>query len=154
VLADAGPGVRRETLARAGARAESWTDEERKVLADAVLPLLGSAKPADRAAGARAVAVLRLTGARLRLLALLGKDEPEVRAAAAHALSRAPDLEASRDSLRPHLLPLLEDPAPAVRTAGLLLAEAWLGEPIAFDPAAPEAARRAALAEIRARLSP
>ncbi len=154
VLDRAGPAVRREVLARLAAWAEPWKTEERETVSKTLLRLLADADEGAQAVGARGVGALRVPGAAERLSSLLSSASAEVRAASAHALSRVPDLASVRDAVKPRLLALLADASLPVRQAGALLAEATLGAAVAFDPAAPEGERRAALDALRARLVP
>jgi len=87
-----------------------------------------------------------------QLLKALEAEDPSLRAAAAYALSRVPDREKVDDRVKQTLPKLLADEALPVRVAGVMLAEAVLGERLEFDPEADAEARGKAAASILSRL--
>jgi hypothetical protein len=145
VLAEAVPAVRQEVLSWVAAREKGWSEIERTRIARALGPLLGAEDPGALAAAVRGVGILRLPGLAARLAALLDHDRPDVRAAAAHALSRVERDAEANVRARAALPRLLVDDDLPVRIAGRLLAEAVLGRPVVFDPEAPPEARQRAL---------
>ena len=153
LLGRAAPGVLQAALGLlAGYEAELGDETRRAELAAALAPRLDGDETAQLHAGARAAGLLRLPGLAPRLAALLTHDEGVVRVAAAHALSRVPDLDVVRAEAAAALPRLLLDEDLAVRIAGALLAEALVGEPLDYDPSASEGARREALDAILDRL--
>lgn len=153
ILARATPGVLKVALGPLAAHESDLGDAGRRTQLAAVLtPRLAADDFGQLHAGARAAGLLRLPSLALRLAGLLVHEEPAVRVAAAHALSLVPDLDAARADAVKALPGLLLDNSRSVRTAGALLAEALVGAPIDYDPAAGEGARREALDRLLDRL--
>ncbi len=147
VLTTGAPGVVDEVVGRLAGRDLAWSEAERVALAQA-LTEPSIVDPARL----RAVGVLALAGVADRLAELCAHDDVATRTAAAHALSRVPDRDAVRPIAFAFLSMLLGDEDLRVRTAGVLLAEAYLGGAAAFDPSAGPAERRVARDAILDRL--
>jgi hypothetical protein len=147
-LGAAAPEVRRATLRWLREREPAWGALERARVARPLVLLLDAEDAGARAAAIEAVGILRLEGLAERLAPRLADGAPPVRAGAARALARVP-LGAAEPAARAALARLLADEDLDVRAAGLALAERLVGRALDFDPAAPPAARAAALAALR-----
>jgi hypothetical protein len=148
---DAAPAA---ALALLPAWAESAPPEERDGVVSALREGLDAPRPTAVIAAALSLARVGEPGGAPALLEVLDEDDPAVRAAAGHALSRAPDLRESETGARHAALALLRDGDERVRAAGVRLAEALLGESVAFDPAAAPEEREAAIEALAPRLTP
>lgn len=151
VLAQAPAPARLSALQALGPDGEPLTTEQR---AELWAGLLKAQAPGADPVLLRTIGRLRLApGEPLAVAALADSDAP-ARAAAAWALSRLGPLSASsRGPAARAAVALLAAPSLEERTAGLLLAEALLGERLAFDPSGAAAARQEALARIAPRLA-
>ena len=154
VLGRVSPGALKAALGLLAGYEDALGDAERRAeLAGFLAPRLASTDASQLHAGARAAGILRLPGVAPRLLELLDHEVAVVRVVAAHALSLVPDLADVRAAAIKALPKLLLDDSLSMRTAGALLAEALVGEPLDdYDPAAGEGARREALDAILDRL--
>ncbi len=151
-LSNGGPALRRAVLDAVLQNAARVADDQKAAFAAPVEGLLASGEPDLVARAARLVGYLRLDGLAPKLVPLLGSDDAAVRAGAAYALSRVPDRASVDAEVKASLATLLAADSVEVRTAAVLLAEAVLGERVAFDPAAPADARARALDALRPRL--
>ena len=150
----ASPAVVGEALALLPVALDAADEAERTTLAETLDRRLAQPAGPWSAAVFRAVAVLRPEGFAPKVLThLRGVEEPAVRAAGAHALSRLPDLAPVRVEATALLAELLFDGERDVRVAARLLAEALLSEPCDdYVPDGGEAQRRAAADVILDRL--
>ncbi len=128
-------------LAWLGRHASALEEEARDALAHPLASRLLGDDDAMRALALRLMGILRQDGQATALAPFLGAEDDAVRAAAAYALSRAPDRAAVETVAWAAVPALLADESLDVRVAGALLAEAILGRPLAFDPAADPATR-------------
>ncbi len=140
----------RGVLAALATHAARLDEEGAGAVSEAVVPLLD--EPVLAPLAARVVGIARSGGAASKLAGLLASEDPAARAAAAYALSRVPDLGSVASDARKALPGLLMDDDLSVRTAGVLLAEAVLGGPVTYDPAADAAARGKAVDQLKQRL--
>jgi len=154
LLRDASAPVLAEALPFVAGGADDLDGDTRARYAAALAERLDRFAVEDLVVATRAAGLLRLPGAAVRLVVLADHEDPAVRAGAAYALSRVPDLDLVRADAVKHLPALLLDASPDVRTAAALLAETLVGGAVAYDPTANEAARREAVDAILQRLSP
>lgn len=153
LLGRASPGMLKVALGQlAGREADLGDPDARAALTAALAPRFQSSDASQLHAGARAAGILRLPGTAPRLVPLLDHEGAAVRAVAAHALSRVPDLDTVRAGAVKALPGLLLDGSLSVRMAGTLLAETLLGAQVDYDPASGEGARREALDRLLDRL--
>jgi len=152
VLAEGSTRLRDELVTRVTPHRATWTEEQRRALASALMRLLDSDEIAVLRSGLKGIAHLRLAGGVARLIELTRHESAVIRAGAAYALSRVPDLDTVKDRVRALVPVLLDDEGFLVRTAGSVLAEVLIGGRVTFDPKAPAGERADAIQRIKKRL--